>query len=88
MVWFLTTRASQQKVEHIQERALRFGLRDSSSDYNTLLHKAGVDSFRLNSLKMVIVIFKIVNDFAPGYLSTIFELSQSPYDMRDKNRLV
>ena len=88
-VWFFTTRASIQKVEHIQERALRFVLRDSSSEYNTLLYKANVDSFRLNSLKkMVIEIFKIVNEFAPSYLSTIFEMSQSPYDMRDKSRLV
>ena len=30
-VCFFTTRASIQKVEHIQERALRFFLRDSSS---------------------------------------------------------
>ena len=37
---------------------------------------------------MVIEIFKIVNDFAPSYLSTIFEMSQSPYDMRHKSRLV
>ena len=36
-VWFFTTRASIQKVEHIQGRALRFVLRDSSSEYNTLL---------------------------------------------------
>ena len=65
-VWFFTTRASIQKVEHIQERALRFVLRDSSSEYNTLLYKANVDSFRLHSLKkMVIEIFKIVKEFAP-----------------------
>ena len=31
---------------------------------------------------------KIVNDFAPSYLSAIFEMSQSPYDMHDKSRLV
>ena len=37
---------------------------------------------------MVIEIFKIVNEFAPSYLSTIFEMSRSPYDMRDKSRLV
>ena len=46
-------------------------------------------TFLLNSLKkMVIEIFKIVNEFALSYLSNIFEMSQSPYDMRDKSRLV
>ena len=78
-----------QKVEHIQERALRCVVRGSSSEYNTLLYKANVDYYRFNSLKeMVIEIFKIVNDFTPSYLSTTFEMSQSPYDMRDKSRLV
>ena len=38
--------------------------------------------------KMVIKIFKILNEFAPSYLLTIFEMSQSQYDMRDKSRLV
>ena len=37
---------------------------------------------------MVIEMFKIVNEFALSYLSTIFEMSQSPCDMRDKSRLV
>ena len=73
-------------MEYIQERALKYVLRDS--DCNTLLHKAHIDSFRLNSLKkMVIEIFKIVNNCAPSYLATIFEICQSPYNMREKSRL-
>ena len=66
-VWFFTTRASIQKVEHIQKHALRFVRRDSSSEYNTLLYKANVDIFRLNSLKkMVIEISKFINEFTPS----------------------
>ena len=52
------------KVEHIQERALRFVFRDLSLDYNTLLHKANMFSLQLLK-KMVIENFKVVNDFAP-----------------------
>ena len=37
---------------------------------------------------MVIEIFKIVNDLAPSYWSTVFEMSQSQYDMCDKSRHV
>ena len=46
LVWFLTSGASITKIRKLQERALRFVLKDSISDYDTLLSKGGVDSFR------------------------------------------
>ena len=43
LVWFFTSRESINKMQKIQERALRFVLKDSTSDYDTLLTKCGVD---------------------------------------------
>ena len=43
------------KMQKLQERALRFVLKDSISDYKTLLSKGGVDSFRISSLKNMAV---------------------------------
>ena len=35
LVWFFTSRASINKIQKLQERALRFVLKDSTSDYET-----------------------------------------------------
>ena len=88
LVWFFTSRESINKMQKIQERALRFVLRDSTSDYDTLLTKCGVDSFRISSLKATAVEFyKILNEMSPEYLS-LFSKSSIPYSLRDDNKLI
>ena len=52
LVWFFTSRASIIKMQRFQERALRFVLKDLVSDYESLLSKSGVDSFRISSIKI------------------------------------
>ena len=47
LVWFFTSRESIDKIDKIQERALRFVLKDHISDYKNLLLKSGFDSFRI-----------------------------------------
>ena len=51
LVYYFTSRESINKMQKIQERALRFVLKDSVSDYDTLLTKCGIDSFRISSPK-------------------------------------
>ena len=76
-------------IEKIQERALRFVLRDQVSSYDVLLEKAGYESFRIHAVKLLLVeMFKIFNGLSPEYLSDIFEKSDNPYCMRDKNKLI
>ena len=41
LVWFFTSRASITKIQKLQERALRFVLKYSTSNYETLLSKGG-----------------------------------------------
>ena len=50
LVWFFTSRASINKIQKLQERALRFVLKDSTSDYETLMSKSDFDSFRISSI--------------------------------------
>ena len=58
-VYYFTSWESINKMQKIQERALRFVFKDSVSDYDTLLTKCGIDSFRLSSLKsMAVEIYK------------------------------
>ena len=75
-------------MQKIQERALRLVLKDSVSDYDALLTKCGVDSFRISSLKsMAVKIYKILNDISLEYLS-LFSKSSIPYSLRDNIKLI
>ena len=77
------------KMQKLQEHALRFVLKDSISDYETLLSKGGVDSFRISSLKnMAVEIYKILNGMDPKYLSALFSKASTPYNLRDDNKLI
>ena len=76
------------KMQKLQERALHFFLKDSISDYDTLLSKGGVDSFHISSLKtMAVEIYKILNGMDPKYLSVLFSKALTPYTLRDDNKL-
>ena len=89
IVWFFTSRASITKMEKIQERALRFVLKDSRSSYEEMLGNLEVDSIRMNGLKKLsIEIYKLLNGLSPVYLSTMFERFKNPYGVRDKNKLI
>ena len=89
IVWFFTSRASITKMEKIQERALRFVLKDSRSSYEEMLGNLKVDSIRMNGLKKLsIEIHKLLNGLSPDYLSVIFERSKKPYGVRDNNKLI
>ena len=77
------------KMQKLQERALRFVLKDSISDYETLLSKGGVDSCRISSLKtMAMEIYKILNGMGSKYLSALFSKASTPYNLRDINKLI
>ena len=66
-------------MQKLQERALRFVLKESISDYETLLSKGGVYSFRISLLKtMAVEIYKILYGTDPLYLSVLFSKSSTP----------
>jgi hypothetical protein len=89
IVCFFTSRSSINRMEKVQERALRFVLKDSSSGYQSLLNKAGIDSIRIGIVKMIAVeVYKILNDLSPDYMNTMFVRSTNPYNLRDNNRVV
>ena len=89
LVWLFTSRESINKIDKIQERALRFVLKDHISDYNDLLLRSGFHSFRIYAVKsLMIELFKILNGMTPNYLSEHFVKADTPYDTRDKCKLI
>ena len=76
-------------MEKIEERALRFVLKDSQSSYEEMLGYLKVDSIPMNGLqKLSIEIYKLLNGLSPDYLSVMFERSKKTYGVRDNNKLI
>ena len=76
-------------MQKFQDWVFRFVLKDYVSDYESLLYKSGVDSYRISSIKiMVVEIYKILHDMGPDYLSSLFLKCDVPYQLRDNNKLI
>ena len=91
LVWFFTSRDSINKIDKIHERALRFVLKDHVSCYKDILLNSGFDSFRIYAVKfksLMIELYKILEGMTPNYLSELFVKADTPYNTRDKCRLI
>ena len=84
-----TSRESIDKIDKIQERALRFVLKDHISNYKNLLLKSYYDSFRIYAVKsLMIELLKILEGLIPNYLSEVFVKADTPDDTRNKCKLI
>ena len=69
----------------VRERAIRLVFKDSTSDYDTLLIKRGVDPFRISSLKALAVeMYIFLNGIHREYLVLFYK--SSPNCLRDDNK--
>ena len=75
-----------QKIEKIQERALRFIYQDYNSSYDTLLGKSKLPSLKVRRLRAIALeTFKILNNQTPVYLSDILTYKPHSYSFRYTN---
>ena len=84
LVWHFCGKTNNQKLEKIQERALRILYFDYTSTYDELLDKAGTNTLLINRLRlMALTVFKSINSLNPPCLNDIFSNKSVPYRMRD-----
>ena len=91
LVWHFLSAKSLQKVERIQERALRFLFNDNNSTYEELLTKSGKNYMHVSSLRaLCIEIYKTMKQLNPAFMQNIFSFKSSvnlsrsqrnPYDL-------
>ena len=88
-IWMFTGNVQLKKLARLQERALRFVLKDYESDFHTLLSKSKVPSITLMTLRnLAIEIYKCINDKSPQYLKSLFNYKEScPYNLRGSKLL-
>ena len=69
-----------RKIEKIQERALRFLLNDTKSDYNMLLSISGFETLHLKRIHMfALEVFKCLYDLNPSFMSSTFNIKHVPF---------
>ena len=87
IVWHFCNQSSANKMEKIQERALRFICDDFESPLPDLLQQNGVLPLHISRMKLMAgEVFKIVNNIAPSYLHDLISLKSSPYDFRSEKQ--
>ena len=73
LVWHFCSSKSLNKIEKIQERALRLLHNDFVNDYSRLLEKSGKSTMTIKRLRcLALEIFKTLNDQNPNYMKEIF----------------
>ena len=78
LVWYFTTAKQLQKIERIQERALRFITDDYTYTYEELLINTGMASMRVRQMQnLSIEIYKTLSNLNPEYMQELFERNSS-----------
>ena len=88
IVWLFTCNKSLDRIENIQNRALRFVLDDYESGYHDLLIQCEVSGIKIMTLRLLAIeVFECVNKLNPEYLNEMFAIKKCPYDFRDTSIL-
>ena len=88
LVWYFSSTKSLQKIEKIQERALRFLHNDHVSSYDDLLLKSNRSTMLVSRQRILCIeIFKTLNKLNPTFMNDIFSVRTSNYSSRNPNNL-
>ena len=86
--WMFCGKTNLNKLEKLQERALRFVFHDATSPYETLLERGNFLSLSVYRVRcLAIEVFKCVHGNNPAYLNNLFKQSNLKYNLRDSSRL-
>ena len=89
LIWMLRSRALNNKINHIHERALRTVYSDYNSSFYELLDQD--DTFTIHQKivqKLAIEIYKYLHDLSTAILSEFFKVNKTtPYDLRMRTEL-
>ena len=89
LVWHFCGVQNNNKIEKIQERALRILYQDYTSPYSVLVQNAGTTTIFISRLKYLLIeVFKCLNRTNSACLNDMFSIKQSPYSLRDPLKLV
>ena len=75
LAWHFCSASSTNKLEKVQERALRFINNDHTSSLNGLLKSTNTQPLHVRRIKqMACEVFKIINKMSPEYINDLVEI--------------
>ena len=88
LIWMSHDRNVNNKINRIQERALRIAYKDNASPYEKLLENANSVSMHQKNLQLLMVeIYKTRNHLNPSFVMEIFEEKAMPCQLRGSSNL-
>ena len=86
LTWHFCSETNTNKVERIQERALRFIYDDHSSSYEDLLSKSNLPSLKLRRIRFIALeTFKILHRESLSFLHDLVSYKNNSYNFRYRN---
>ena len=80
---------SIQKMEKVQERALRLMFDDATTPYATLLQQHNLKTLHIQRLRMIAIeVFKSLYDLNPPFMREFFQVKTFSHDLRDNSKLL
>ena len=88
LIWMFHDKNINNKINRIQERALRIAYKDNNSPYEKLLENDNSVSIHQKNLQLLMVeIYKTRNHLNPSFMMDIFEEKSMPYQLRSSSNL-
>ena len=89
LVWHFCGKQNSDKLEKINERALRILYDDFTSCYDELLCRNNTTTILMSRLKiMTLEVFKCVKSLGPPCLTELFAIKPLEYDMRNPTKVI
>ena len=83
MIWMNHSRALNNKINRIHERALRLVYRDKKSTFEELLNKDTSVKFHIKSLQVIVTeMFKVKIKLSPEIMNRVFPVVEPSYMLR------
>ena len=86
LIWMFHSRQLNQKINKIQERALRITYKDTESTFSELLQKDCAVTIHTKNLQILMTeMYKTKNGLNPSSMQEIFRENTTQYNLRNNN---
>ena len=82
IVWLVIRASNKRELERMQKKGLWAVFNDNTSSYKVLLKTAALPTLYNRRLQdLAILMFKVKNGMSPGYISELFQWSDTNYNL-------
>ena len=89
LIWMCHSRTIHSIINNIHERALRIVYKGNISSFAVLLEKSGPVSIHHRNFQVLAIdIYKVLNNLSSPFMSVLFKLKETKYNLRNGSALV